>query len=407
MRAAGVTGRRRDLPPAVDRVHPTIAAVFEALEAAGVRWSVLRGEARLESPPHDVDLLVASPDLPRFFDAVRPLGFIAVPTWARGTHRFYVAYLTEFDHWLVIDVVTELSYGPGYAIRTDAADACLARRERVGCLSLLAADDAFWTLLFHCLLDRRDIPAHQKERLCQLHPGASGDSMLARFADALCPPGWDADRMIAAVGRGDWSALSQLGPQMSRRWRRRHPARYWPRDLADRLRWRVAPLHTVVALRGLIVVIAADDSETAQRLTTGLRGGFYFPVHVLDGRAVRGAGARPRVRGATQAIGRLLATYHTARGRLVVACTSSCSPPCSRDTSSARLRPDVLVVVRSTASGASETPGASADPGEAARAEHRVLELRSDDLVNGRRRTIALIWRTYGERHGWNVAPTR
>src|ERR671932_615140 len=97
---AELRGRLADLPAAASSPHPTAVAVFTALNRAGVGWCLLRGEGRLQAPLHDV--------------------------------------------------VTELSYGPGYAIETRAAAGCLARRERVGELRLLAADDAFWTLLLHC-----------------------------------------------------------------------------------------------------------------------------------------------------------------------------------------------------------------------------------------------------------------
>jgi thymidylate kinase len=366
MSSTGVTGRRRDLPPAAGRVHPTVTAVFEAVEAAGVRWALLRGEARLESPPHDVDLLVASADLQRFLAAVRPLGFVAVPTWARGTHRFFVAFLEELDQWLVLDVVTELSYGPGYAIQTQAAEACLDRRERVGSLSLLSPDDAFWTLLFHCLLDRRDVADHQRQRLRELCPGASRDSMLARFAAGLCPAGWDPDHILAAVGEDEWAALSRLGDQMLRRWRRRHPAAYRVRDLGDRVRWRLAPLHTMIAARGLSVLVAADDAETARRLAASVRDGFYFPVQLLDEHAATGLG---RARAATRVAMRLRATYHTARGRVAVATAASASPA-----PGGVLRPDVVVDVR---------------------------ELHPDERADGHRQLIGRIWRAYGERRGW------
>jgi hypothetical protein len=353
MSSTAVTGRRRDLPSAADRVHPAVTAVFEAVEGAGVRWAVLRGEDRLESPPHDVDLLVAEADLRSFSAAVRPLGFLPVPTWARGSHRFFVAYLAQFDRWMLLDVVTELSYGPGYAVRTRAAEACLDRRERVGPLSLLSGDDAFWTLLFHCLLDKREVRAHQRERLSALQPGASGGSALARFAAGMCPPGWDAGRILDAVGNGEWAELARLGHAMLRRWRRRHPARYCARGLADRLRWRMAPLHTAVALRGLVVVVAADDPQTAQRLAARLPGRFYFPARLLDGNARPG---RPHA--ATRMVDRVRAAYHTARGRVVVA------------TAAGTLRPDVVIEVRE--------------------------RLSERDL-------IGLIWRAYGERRGWTV----
>src|SRR4051812_24902657 len=95
-----VGGRRADLPAPL-RIHPTAAAVFEALERAGVSWTLLRGEGRLESPPHDVDLLIAASDLGAMSSAVRPLGFLPIPTWARGSHQFFVAHLPTDDRWFL------------------------------------------------------------------------------------------------------------------------------------------------------------------------------------------------------------------------------------------------------------------------------------------------------------------
>jgi hypothetical protein len=43
-------------------MDPRLRTVFDAANAADVRWCLLRGEAHLESPPGDVDLLVAEGD---------------------------------------------------------------------------------------------------------------------------------------------------------------------------------------------------------------------------------------------------------------------------------------------------------------------------------------------------------
>jgi hypothetical protein len=397
-----LTGRRSDLPAAAQRIHPAVAAVFDAAEAAGVRWCLLRGEGRLESPPHDVDVLVAASDLGTFLQAIEPLGFVPVPTWARGSHRFFVAYLASFDQWLVLDVVTELSFGPGYAIPTEAAEGCLSRRERMGSLSLLSGDDAFWTLLFHCLLDRREIAAHQQERLQRLRPAGRPDSALGRFAAGLCPSGWDPERILAAVGAGRWAALAQLGPLMIRQWRRRHPWRYWARDIADRVRWRIAPVHTLVALRGLTVIVAGEDPDAARRLTAALDGVFYFPVCVLP--EAGAAGTAPRLGGARSLLHRLAAgltvRYQRSRGRLVVAAAGS---PRQRQAAVTALRPDVLVVLRRPGSGRAEASNAPAQQVGRARVQHDV-DLDPDDLAATRRRVVELIWRAYRERRGWRAA---
>jgi hypothetical protein len=358
---------RRDLHGDPPDIHPVAAAVFEALEGAGVRWCLLRGERRLEDPPHDVDLLVAQADLLRMARAVRPLGFLPVPTWGRGSHQFFVAYVESLDHWFILDVVTELAYGPAYALRSDAGVNCLARRERIGPLALLSADDAFWTLLLHCVLDRGDIPSHQAERLRRLSALAQPDSKLAGFVAAACPPGWSPARLLAEARSGHWDVVLALGTQMIREWRRRHPVQFRLRSLADRVVWRLAPLHVLLAHRGLCLAIVSDEPGLARLLGERLQGRFYFPVAVVE-RA-----------------GLLTVRRQQSRGRLVA--IPARRPP--------RLpRPDLVVRVTSDAK-----PARTGHP-----VTTHVVQKRDADLSRVRREVTALIWRAYGERRGWSLA---
>src|SRR2546430_17282629 len=75
-------------PPAI---HPVAAQSFDALHDAGVRWCLLRGERRLASPPHDVAILVSQAHLLRATEALGRVGFAAVPTWAPGSQRSFLA----------------------------------------------------------------------------------------------------------------------------------------------------------------------------------------------------------------------------------------------------------------------------------------------------------------------------
>src|SRR2546430_17200477 len=99
-------------PPAM---HPVAAQSFDALHDAGVRWCLLRGERRLASPPHDVDILVSQADLLRATEALGSVGFAAVPTWARGSHRFFVEYEADAGGWRESDPGTEVAYRSPYA----------------------------------------------------------------------------------------------------------------------------------------------------------------------------------------------------------------------------------------------------------------------------------------------------
>ncbi len=293
-------------PPAI---HPVAAQSFDALHDAGVRWCLLRGERRLASPPHDVDILVSQADLLRATEALGSVGFAAVPTWARGSHRFFVEYEADAGGWLQIDAVTELAYGPQYAIQTDASVGCLTRRERIGPLTVLSGDDAFWTLLLHCVLDRRDIPAHQKERLETLASLATPSGQLGRFVADAAGPDWDPHRVLECVKAAEWAGLDGLRPTVIKGWVRKHPLRFGSRVLNGATRWKVQPLHTAVRLRGLRVVIVGRTRDEAAEVASSLAESFYFPVSV--GAWDEGIAAA------------VTAAWWQARGRFVVFATSS------------------------------------------------------------------------------------
>jgi hypothetical protein len=248
-----------------------------------VRWCLLRGETDLRPASHDLDLLVAPEDLTALAAAVRPLGFAAVPTPARGSHQFFVSYLSALDRWMILDVVTELSFGPAYVLRTRAAAGCLARRERHGSVVVPSDDDAFWALLLHRLLDRDgSFRAQDRQRLQRLVRGARPDGALAGFAAAICPGDADPVAMVAAVRRGEWSALSRLGEQLLETWRRKHRAQYLVRSVIASVAWRLGPRVAGVALPGLRVAIVAEDAATARDQATALARSFYLPVSPLD-----------------------------------------------------------------------------------------------------------------------------
>jgi hypothetical protein len=398
--SAGVPQRRADLPPAAAHLHPTAVAVFEALNRAGVRWCLLRGEARLDAPPHDVDLLVAEDDFKAMTEAVRPLGFVPVPTWARATHRFLVAQDAAAPEWFLLDAVTALSYGPAYAIQTGAAEACLSRRERVGPLWLLCADDAFWTLLLHCLLNRGDVPAHQDKRLRRLAAAARADSSLAGFTAGLCPPGWDAERILATVQAEGAVPVVPIAPALIRRWANRRPLRFGLRRLADKARWRLAPLHKLIAMRGLRVVLLDEAGDLAQPLAAGLPDEFYLPTKVLHVRSHQtGAGARAAWQGLLRRVrDEVLATYHQGRGRLVVIPVRGGLRAARDDRSPAwpPSRPHVVILLVREAT-AVRAPREPASPAVVT----CTVRLDDENLSRARGFVLHAIWQAYARERGW------
>jgi hypothetical protein len=307
--------RRLDLPAAARGRHPLVAAVFAALERGGVRWALLR-----------------------------PLGFVSVPTWDKGSHRFFVARAPSLGSWVILDVVTQLSYGPAYAVRSGAAAGCLARRQLVGSLALLAPDDAFWTLLLHCMLDRGDFPAHQLERLRVLCGSATPASELGSFASGICPDGWDAERVIGSVRAERWTVLSTLRTDLIRTWRRSHPFDFAVRRGLGMASRRASPLHTVLRRRGLAAGMLAVDGAPARSLATTVARDFYFPARVVGVPGLQGG----RVRNAWRAAVRSAAVrYHQGRGRLVLLAYGAIPAPGAND--DVRLpppRPALLLLLR-------------------------------------------------------------
>ena len=307
--------------------HPTLAALFRVLDAENIVWCVLRGEEELDLPGKDVDLLVAGAQMRRFRRVTARLGFASVPAWGYGSHAFFVSYDASRDTWIKLDVVTELAFGPDYALATGAEAECLSRRRRVDGVSLLAEDDAFWALVLHRLLDKGSVGSRDAARLPVLAQSAQTGSPLARLVESLCPPDWSAGRIVTAARRGEWASLSRLGPALAAAWRERQLRDVRRRTIANTLqRWSGKALR-LSRRRGVKVALLAPDGAGKSTLTRGMERGFYFPVRSIN----MGLYQVPRPRGSrhvpgiglavqlsTQWTGWLRGAYHQRRGRLVL-----------------------------------------------------------------------------------------
>lgn len=206
-------------------IEPRLRTVFDAFNAADLRWCLLRGEARLESPTGDVDLLVAEEDAWYLRALLTELGYVPLPhKKAHGTHTFYFMRDRATGAWLKLDVVRELAYGPGFKLKTNAQGGCLARRQRRGEIYVLSDDDAFWTVLLHCLVDKRRVTARRAAELRRHARHAVSGGELGRFVEQLAPSDWSADRIISLARAEDWSALVALGEPVAEAWRTRASA---------------------------------------------------------------------------------------------------------------------------------------------------------------------------------------
>ena len=304
-------------------IHPFAGAVFRAMDLAGVRWCLLRGTEDLARPSGDVDLLVASHDIDSLWRAIAPLGFARLPAWGFASHRFYLGYDAATDAWLKLDVVTELAFGPCFSLRTDAAAGCLRRRRRRGGVAVLDDADAFWCLLLHRLLDKRDVgpAASELRRLA----GASGcaESPLAREVERIAGDGSVAARLLDAAHRGAWGELVAHGAGLERAWRRSRRGEVWRRRTAGRLARRASPL--VRSRRGMTVALVGPDGAGKSSAAAAIARSFPLPartVYMSPATTLRPA-ALPRGAGLAVLIAAQLGRWgrglwHRLHGRLVL-----------------------------------------------------------------------------------------
>ena len=259
---------------------PKLKSVFTAFDREGISWSMLRGEQNVAAPGADVDLLVH----PDHFGAARQLlediGFVSVPAWGRGAHRFFLAYDPAGD-WFELDIVTELAYGPAFMFRFPLEGECLARRQRGQDLFVLHPDDSFWTLLLHCLLDKRDMPARHAVRLQELAEEARVDGPLGRTVEHFCPPGWSAARLLAEVKKGEWSHFDHLYSPMMQAWIRHHPGEALSRAVTNGTLHLLEKPLLAMKRRGLSVALLGPDGAGKSTLAEGIQRSIPWPVRIV------------------------------------------------------------------------------------------------------------------------------
>ena len=293
------------------RLHPLVAEAAGALESAGVQWAILRGEHDLGDPRGDVDILGGgSHALGAVEQALRLLGVVAVPQVGAGAHRLFVGYHRPTCRWIEFDVEWDLDFGPQHhftlnwlapALRSGAAQAVLDRRRRspdLPGLWVLHADDAFWALLLHVIVDKAAVKAHHADRLVVLSEHATTTGPLGRVVAAACPDGWDADRVIRCARSRDWRCLIALGRVLVRRSCTRHPVGHRAGALARGLHRLGRSLTAVLTARGVRVAVVGANGTGRSVLVAGL-----LSEQRLRARLVHH---------------RLAARYHRLRGRTVV-----------------------------------------------------------------------------------------
>lgn len=261
-------------------LHPVLEAAFTELDQTRVRWCLLRRPESLLAPSGDVDLLVERWDAHRLRPALERAGFLAVPAPHGARELLFVSYDASSGSWLLLEVVTELSFGRHLGWRTRAESGCLDRRRREGPLAVLSPDDAFWCLVLHGLLEKSTLRPHHRRQLLDLRPAASPHGPLARVLGSACPPGWDPTEVLRCVERAEWTRLEELGPSLRRSWRRRRPLD----AIGAGARYAVEVLRqpTVLARRrGLAIALMGPNGVGKSTLARGLSESFPLPTRVV------------------------------------------------------------------------------------------------------------------------------
>jgi len=302
-----------------------LGAVFEQLSRTEARWCMLRLPHGTGKSGGDIDLLVDRGDLPAVCDVLVSNGFLAVPGWNPGLH--FVAYDGPADGWLWIHIMAELAFGPYALLTADHEAGCLDRRVRQAQVPTLAADDAFWELLLHCLLDKGHVASRHAFRLQELVQEARADGPLAQLIANIAPPDCDPDYILNCVTAGDWAALEALGRPLANAWKSRlHVGR--ATLLARRCMLIVAGLRHLRRRRGLSVAVLGPDGAGKSTLIGGLEAAFILPAQSIY-MGLTG-GMLPHVdrlrlpmlvlpgRALVFWVRYLRALYHQARGRLVL-----------------------------------------------------------------------------------------
>jgi thymidylate kinase len=289
------------------------------LDDAGVRWALLRGNTGGD----DVDVLVDAAQLATAAAVMAVHGLIELAAYGRGTHTFFLGLDEAAGSWVEFDVVTDLSFGRRTEFRTTAAPAYLDRRRREDGVWVLNPEDEFWTLLLHCVLDKRDFAERHLRRLQALAPVTSGDSPLIRALPS--EEGQEALRAHRDALRGPTPLMT--GSSVARAWWRATPiavTRAYGFSAALRLVER--PLQAW-SRRGASVALLGPDGTGKSVLASGLADRFYFPVRTVymglwkraktpvgPDSAVLEIARRPALTWARY----LAALRHRATGRLVV-----------------------------------------------------------------------------------------
>jgi thymidylate kinase len=306
---AGATRRAPDESAVPVSIPASSKDAFDALDAAGVAWCLLRGADELADQDGDVDLLIAPGDIERAARALEGIDFIEHRAWGYEPHRFFLRMSDAGRSKL--DLVDDLRFGPAAGVRVPALAGALERRRHEGGLPRLAPADEFWALLLHALLDKPSVEERHRLSLRRLALAGREAPLAGLFRSST-----DAEAIIDAVENDRWVEAAAWAKTLSPGARRAGVTR----ALVRRLGWRMPPLRR----RGVTVALLAPDGAGKTTIVELLAGSFPIPVRSIymglyknpRRRLPPGIGLGGRVGLQWGRYAR--AVYHRLRGRVVL-----------------------------------------------------------------------------------------
>ena len=255
--------------PAADWVASFLAALFTALDGAGLRWVVLRNHQDLpDRAGHDVDLLVHPADAPRVDPLVRAVvtrqGLALLRAYAGIEHETFDVAAGDLSGRLLLHVDVQTAARYRGRLLVDGGD-LLAHTRAVparGGVPLRLPEPAMeaYALLLHAALHKGALKAKYAARVAEL--GDADPGGLERLAS---------ERLGAAVGarlaavRGEAELLA-LRPDLRRALRRRYPANP-ARQAWFRMRSGVRQTRLRLWPRGVFAVFLGPDGSGKSSLT--------------------------------------------------------------------------------------------------------------------------------------------
>ena len=308
-------------------VRGLMRRVLEVFEQECIRYCVLRDADKLNRRGGDVDLLVDKGDLARLGHALEPLGFVRPRAWGYAEHRFFLAYDSECDTWLKLDVIGRLAFGHQPVLGVSLTDCCLKDRRRYGMAFIPSPEAELVALLLHCAIEKRRFDPSRRER-CR---GLIGEIKDQTCLSALLTTYWSrtmtAPRLLEMIREDNWEGLLAESPSLAGNGplaRFNSQMVRIGRGLLRRLGRRLPS----VRHQALTVALLAPDGAGKSTLVQGIRNSFQVPVRSLYmGLYKRDSDSQPQRRPPgisfvsrlfRQWVRYLEACYHRAHGRFVL-----------------------------------------------------------------------------------------